>query len=101
MFYMNGILIPPRKLNHFVGIEDVDVTYATGSSAPSELMVTSPTASRLPSLSSRHSAMRSRAAGLRRKLMSRLIVTASGTGPIEASTPTYMGEIRQRHHSRA
>ena len=43
MFYMNGILIPPSKLNHFAGIEDVDVTCATGSSAPSELMITSPT----------------------------------------------------------
>ena len=30
--------------------------------------------------------------GLRRKLMLRLVVTASGSGPIDASTPTYMAK---------
>src|SRR5262249_24365029 len=69
------------------GIEYVDVTWATGSVSPCEQMVTSPVASRLPSLSSRASARRSRGAALRKKLMLRLMVTASGTGPIAASTP--------------
>src|SRR5262249_27813503 len=55
-------------------------------------MQTSPVASRLPSLSSRASPVRSRGAGLRRKLMLRLMVTASGTGPIAPSTATYMAK---------
>src|SRR5262249_42927549 len=59
------------------GIEYVDVTCATGSISPSEQIVTSPVARRLPSLSSRASATRSRGAALRKKLMLRLMVTAS------------------------
>src|SRR5207253_2030926 len=55
-------------------------------------MVTSPVASRLPSLSSHASARRSRGAALRKKLMLRLMVTASGTGPMAASTATYMAK---------
>src|SRR5262245_26116630 len=55
-------------------------------------MVTSPVASRLPSLRRRASATRSRAAGLRKKLMLRLMVTANGTGPTAASTATYMAK---------
>src|SRR5690242_14723454 len=41
---------------------------------------------------SRTWAMRSRCAGLRRKLILRFVVTASGTGPIEASTATYIAK---------
>src|SRR6516165_4714083 len=72
------------------GIEYVDVAWATGSVSPCEQMVTSPVASRLPSLSNRASARRSRGAALRKKLMLRLMVTANGTGPIAASTATYI-----------
>src|SRR5262249_42977602 len=82
--YLSGPMIPL--------IEYVEVTWATGSVSPCEQMVTSPVASRLPSLRSRASAMRSRGAGLRKKLMLRLMVTASGTGPIAASTATYMAK---------
>ena len=53
---------------------------------------TSPTAKRLPSFINFASARRSAAPGLRKKLMLRLVVTASGTGPIEASTATYMAK---------
>src|SRR3954471_12925900 len=74
------------------GIEYVAVACATSSSSPSERICTSPTARRLPSLISLHSAIRSFRAGLRRKLMLRLVVTASGTGPTEASTATYIAK---------
>src|SRR5436190_22023564 len=47
-------------------------------------------ARRVPSLSSRHSASSARGPGFFRKWMLRLVVTASGTQPIEASTATYI-----------
>jgi hypothetical protein len=47
---------------------------------PTEYMVTCPTASRLPSLSISASAMTSASLGARRKLMLRLVVSASATG---------------------
>src|SRR5260221_237526 len=59
-------------------------------------MITSPTASRLPSLSRCASANRSRGPGLRRRLMLRLVVPASGTGPMAASTATYMSKSANR-----
>src|SRR5262249_22920625 len=74
------------------GVNKAPRRRATGPSSPSERMVTSPVTSRLPSFSSRASALRSRRAGFRRKLMLRLMVTASGTGPTAPSTATYMAK---------
>src|SRR5215468_7850122 len=85
--YLSGLIIPLLG-----GIEYVEVTWATGSVSPCEQMVTSPVASRLPSLRRRASATRSRGAGLRKKLMLRLMVTANGTGPTAASTATYIAK---------
>jgi hypothetical protein len=58
----------------------------TGHHCPSARIATSPTASSLPSLINRASAMRSRAGGFVRKLIVRLVVTASGTQPIADNT---------------
>src|SRR6185312_315119 len=90
MTYIFGSIIPSP--NHLLrgGIEYVKVACATGSSSPSAQMVTAPTAKRLPSLRISQSARRAPGAGFLRKLILRLVVTASGTQPIEASTATYI-----------
>ena len=91
--YEIGIKIPPTKSHSCrrdrVGRGDMGDRLVLAVRADDRPR---PTASRLPSLSSRHSARRSRWAGLRRKLMLRLVVTASGTGPIEARMPTYIAK---------
>src|SRR5258705_3589335 len=73
-------------------MEYVDVAWATSSTPPTDQIATSPTAKRLPSFINFASARRSAALGLRKKLMLRLVVTASGTTPIDDSTATYMAK---------
>src|SRR5262249_28549554 len=75
--------------------------WAAMSSAPSAWMATSPTASCLPSLSRRASAIRSPGGGFLRKLIVRLVVTASGTQPMADKTARYReihSEIAKGHH---
>jgi hypothetical protein len=61
----------------------VPTTWATGSLIPSEKSETSPITNVRPVLMSLHSPMmRALAAGFRKKLMFKLVVTANGTMPI-------------------
>lgn len=76
-------------------MEYVDVAWAASSALQADRISTSPTANRLPSFINLASARRSAAPGLRRKLMLRLVVTASATRPIALSIH---GEVGERHH---
>src|SRR5258707_10443274 len=79
-------------------MEYVDVAWATSSTAPRDRIAPSPTAKRLPSFINFASARRSAAPGRRKKLMLRLVVTASGAEPDCGEHRDVHGEVGERHH---
>jgi len=68
----------------------VPVAWATGSVSPSDSSVTWSTASRFPNFIIWHSAIISDFVGRRRKLIFKLVVTASSTCPIAPIKAAYM-----------
>ena len=68
----------------------MQVAWATGAGLLLQVIVTSPTASCFPNFRILASAFRVPGSGLRKKLMFRLVVTASATVPIWPNSAAYM-----------